>query len=291
MGYKVAIVSGKGGTGKTTVAVNLFSAIHDKWTKNVQLVDCDVEEPNDMLFFRNSLVDSREIVNQPVPEIDIEECTFCRKCEDYCEFNAISIIPSVKYAVVDPNLCHSCGACLHACQFDAIAEKEHAIGEITHYQTEDAASVVEGSLRIGSPMQTRIIKDLKTSIAAEKGIVIFDAPPGTSCPVVETVSEADFVILVTEPTPFGLYDLQLTVDLMKEMKKPFGLVVNKAGLGDLAVYKYVKEENIELLAEIPFDKDYAAQYAKGQLLTNIPPLIEQEYLKLAIYLKNRMKND
>ncbi len=244
-----------------------------------------------MLFFRNSKAYNRQRVNQPVPEIDTSKCTFCKKCEEYCEFNAITIIPSVNYAAVDPNLCHSCGACLHACKFDAIAEKDHAIGEITHYRTKDAARLVEGSLRIGSPMQTRIIKDLKTSIAEEEGIVIFDAPPGTSCPVVETVSESDFVILVTEPTPFGLYDLQLAVDLMREMKKPFGLVVNKAGLGDLEVYKYLKKENIELLAEIPFDKEYAVQYAKGQLLTNIPPLIEQEYLKLAIYLKNRMKND
>ncbi len=291
MSFKIAIISGKGGTGKTTVAVNLFSAINEKWTKNVQLVDCDVEEPNDLLFFRNTTVESHDLVNQPVPEIDVAKCTFCRKCEEYCEFNAISIIPSVNYADVDPNLCHSCGACLHACKFDAIAEKDHTIGEITHYRTKDAARLVEGNLRVGSPMQTRIIKDLKTSIGEEEGIVIFDAPPGTSCPVVETVSEADFVILVTEPTPFGLYDLQLTVDLMKEMKKPFGLVVNKAGLGDLEVYKYLKEENIELLAEIPFDKGYAVQYAKGQLLVNIPPLIEQEYLKLAIYLKNRMKND
>jgi MinD superfamily P-loop ATPase len=132
MAYKVAIVSGKGGTGKTTVAVNLFSAIDKKWTKNVQLVDCDVEEPNDLLFFRNTNVESHEVVNQPVPEINTEKCTFCKKCEEYCEFNAISIIPSVNYAVVDPNLCHSCGACLHACKFDAIAEVDHTIGEITH---------------------------------------------------------------------------------------------------------------------------------------------------------------
>lgn len=291
MGYKLAIISGKGGTGKTTVAVNLFAAIHEKWTKNVQLVDCDVEEPNDLLFFNKSTVESRKIVNQPVPEIDVAKCTFCKQCEMYCEFNAISIIPSLTYAVVDPNLCHSCGACLHACKFDAIAEKDHMIGEITNYKTENNAKLLEGSLKIGSPMQTRIIKDLKASIATDNTIVIFDAPPGTSCPVVETVSDADYVILVTEPTPFGLYDLQLTVDLMKEMKKPFGLLINKAGLGDLEVYKYAKQEHIELLAEIPFDKDYAAQYAKGQLLTNIPPLIEQEYLKLAIYLKNKIKND
>lgn len=291
MSYKIAISSGKGGTGKTTVAVNLFSAIHTNWTDKVQLADCDVEEPNDLLFFKNAFVKSNEIVNQPVPEIDTSKCTFCRKCEDYCEFNAITIVPSVNYAAVDPNLCHSCGACLHACQYGAIEDKAHAIGEITHYQTENKAKIVEGSLKIGSPMQTRIIKDLKSCICDDSKIVIFDAPPGTSCPVVETVSDADYVILVTEPTPFGLYDLRLTVDLMREMNKAFGIVVNKAGLGDLEVYKYLKEENIELLAEIPFDKEYAVQYSKGQLLANIPPLIEQEYLKLAVYLKNRIEND
>ncbi|MGQ1910025.1 P-loop NTPase [Marinifilum sp. RC60d5] len=291
MNYKVAITSGKGGTGKTTVAVNLFSAIHKNWTKKVQLADCDVEEPNDLLFFKNATLVSNDTVNQPVPKIDESKCTFCRKCEEYCEFNAITIIPSVNYAAVDPNLCHSCGACLHACEYGAIEDQPHAIGQIAHYQTEAKAAIAEGSLRIGSPMQTRVIKDLKACVNEDSDIVIFDAPPGTSCPVVETVSDVDYVILVTEPTPFGLYDLRLTVDLMREMNKPFGLVINKAGLGDSAVYQYLKEEKIDLLAEIPFNKEYAVQYAKGNLLSDIPPVIEKEYNKLADYLKNRIKND
>ncbi|WP_321516283.1 ATP-binding protein [Marinifilum fragile] len=291
MSYKIAVCSGKGGTGKTTVAVNLFSTIQTKWTKNVQLIDCDVEEPNDLLFFKDAKVINRSIVNQLVPVIDESQCTFCRKCEEYCEFNAISIIPSVKYASVDPNMCHSCGACLHACKFGAIQEQKHPIGELTNYSRGNQTDILEGSLKIGSPMQTKIIKDLKANASGELDILIYDAPPGTSCPVVETVSAADFVILVTEPTPFGLYDLRLTVNLMKEMQKDFGIVVNKAGLGDREVYAYIKEEGIELLAEIPFNREYAGQYAQGKLLSDVPPLIEQEYLKLAIYLKNRMHHD
>lgn len=291
MSYKIAICSGKGGTGKTTVAVNLFSTIQTKWTKNVQLIDCDVEEPNDLLFFKDAKIINRSIVNQSVPVIDESQCTFCRKCEEYCEFNAISIIPSVKYASVDPNMCHSCGACLHACKFGAIQEHQHPIGELTNYSRGNQTDILEGSLKIGSPMQTKIIKDLKANASEESDILIYDAPPGTSCPVVETVSAADFVILVTEPTPFGLYDLRLTVNLMKEVQKDFGIVVNKAGLGDREVYAYLKEEEIELLAEIPFNREYAGQYAQGKLLSDIPPLIEQEYMKLAIYLKNRMNHD
>jgi len=289
MAYKIAITSGKGGTGKTTVAVNLFSTIFDKWTRNVQLVDCDVEEPNDLLFFQNISRAKDKSVSQLIPTIDSEKCTFCRKCEEYCEFNAISIMPSVKYAHVDLDLCHSCGACLHACNYNAITEVANPIGRITTCKTKVGAEIIEGSLRIGSPMQTKVIKELKQELNKGDGIVIFDAPPGTSCPVVETVSDADYVILVSEPTPFGLYDLRLTVDLMKEMHKPFGLVVNKAGLGDREIYKYLEEEEIELLAEIPFDKNYAKQYAKGKLLNDIPPFIEQEYLKLAINIKHKQK--
>ncbi|WP_282124931.1 ATP-binding protein [Marinifilum flexuosum] len=291
MSYKIAVCSGKGGTGKTTLAVNLFSTIQTKWTKRVQLIDCDVEEPNDLLFFKDTKIMNRSTVNQPVPVIEESQCTFCRKCEEYCEFNAISIIPSVKYASVDPNMCHSCGACLHACKFGAIQEHQHPIGELTNYSRGNQIDILEGSLKIGSPMQTKIIKELKANASDESDILIYDAPPGTSCPVVETVSAADFVILVTEPTPFGLYDLRLTVNLMKEMQKDFGIVVNKAGLGDREVYTYIKEESIELLAEIPFNREYAGQYAQGKLLYDVPPLIEQEYLKLAIYLKNRMNHD
>lgn len=290
MRYKIAVCSGKGGTGKTTIAVSLFETIRTKWTNKVQLIDCDVEEPNDLLFFNKSELVHRSVINQVVPRIKEEDCSYCKRCDDYCEFNAISIIPKTKFAYIDSDMCHSCGACLHACKDSTIEEIKHIIGEYAIYKTDTGAEILEGNLKIGSPMQTRIIKELKSHVNHDSQIMIYDAPPGTSCPVVETVADADYVLLVTEPTPFGLYDLKLSINLMKEMNKPFGLIVNKAGIGDQKLYEFIKNESLDLLAEIPFDRDYACQYSRGDLLSNIPDVIEQEYLKLAIYLKNRMNH-
>lgn len=285
MAFKIAIASGKGGTGKTTFAVNLFSSINENWTRSVQLVDCDVEEPNDLLFFQNFSVKSEKPVEQVIPEIDTEKCTFCKKCEEYCEFNAIVMMPSMQYAAVNKDLCHSCGACLVACQYDAIHETKNSIGTVTNYKIGNDLSFMEGNLRVGSPLQTMLIKDLKKNLVGEHDILIYDAPPGTSCPVVETISDADFVILVTEPTPFGVHDLKLTVDLLKEVKKPFGVFVNKAGLGDSEVYEFLKAENIDLLGEIPFSKEYASLYAKGKIVCCVPLEFAKVYEKVVEYLK------
>ena len=285
MAFKIAIASGKGGTGKTTFAVNLFSSINENWTKSVQLVDCDVEEPNDLLFFHNVSVKSEKFTEQVIPEIDISKCTFCKKCEEYCEFNAIVMMPSMQYAVVNKDLCHSCGACFVACKFDAIHETTNNIGTVTNYSIGNDMSLMEGNLRVGSPLQTMLIKDLKKNLVGEHDILIYDAPPGTSCPVVETISDADFVILVTEPTPFGVYDLKLTVNLLREVNKPFGVFVNKAGLGDSEVYEYLKAENINLLGEIPFSQEYASLYAKGEIARCVPFEFVKEYSKVVEYLK------
>ncbi len=285
MAFKIAIASGKGGTGKTTFAVNLFSSIHENWTRSVQLVDCDVEEPNDLLFFQNFSVKSEKPVEQVIPEIDTAKCTFCKKCEEYCEFNAIVMMPSVQYAAVNKDLCHSCGACFVACKFDAIHETTNSIGTVTNYSIGNEMSFMEGNLRVGSPLQTMLIKDLKKNLVGEHDILIYDAPPGTSCPVVETISDADFVILVTEPTPFGVYDLKLTVDLLREVNKPFGVVVNKAGLGDSEVYEFLKAENIDLLGEIPFSKEYASLYSKGKIVRCVPLEFAKVYATVVEYLK------
>jgi MinD superfamily P-loop ATPase len=285
MAFKVAIASGKGGTGKTTFAVNLFSSINENWTRSVQLVDCDVEEPNDLLFFPNFSVKSEKPVEHVIPEIDTAKCTFCKKCEDYCEFNAIVMMPSMQYATVNKDLCHSCGACFVACEFDAIHETSDTIGTVTNYNIGNEMSLMEGNLRIGSPLQTILIKDLKNNLVGEHDILIYDAPPGTSCPVVETISDADFVILVTEPTPFGVYDLKLTVDLLREVNKPFGVFVNKAGLGNSEVYEFLKAENIDLLGEIPFSKEYAALYSKGEIVRCVPLEFAKVYKEVVEYLK------
>ena len=288
MSFHIAVASGKGGTGKTTVASNLFRYLSRKGNTRVVLVDCDVEEPNAVLFFPGAKESGHSVVNQEIPVIDSSKCIFCRKCADYCEFNAIVVIPPVKFAEVNPSLCHSCGACLVACESDAIRVKEKEVGMVRKYETDNGTSIVEGILSIGSPMQTMVIRSLKRLIGKDHDIVILDAPPGTSCPVVETVSDADYVVLVSEPTPFGLHDLHLMVRLVREIKKPFGVIINKAGLGNQEIYEYLEKENINLLGEIPFSKIYASQYAGGQLFKNTPVEIEEAYHDVLDKITDRM---
>ncbi|MCK5137465.1 MAG: ATP-binding protein [Bacteroidales bacterium] len=277
MPFKIAVASGKGGTGKTTVAVNLFHLFSKEHTPKIQIIDCDVEEPNDVLFFPNAKFSSEQTATQLIPEIDNGECTFCRKCVEYCEFNAVVVIPPVKFAEVNASLCHSCGACVVACEYGAISEKPEKIGTIKHYRIGPHSIISEGRLKIGSAMQTLLIKQVKQEALMDMDVIIYDAPPGTSCPVVETVADSDYVILVTEPTPFGLYDLKLTVELLKDLRIPFGVIINKAGLGDYKVHEFLLHEHIELLGEIPFHRNYASQYAKGDIFANIPGEIETQY--------------
>jgi len=287
MSYKIAIASGKGGTGKTTVSVNLQYAIAEALTKDVLLADCDVEEPNDRIFFPDAKVMSHRVVNQMVPEIDTDKCAFCRKCVEYCEFNAIVVLPPAGFAEVNASLCHSCGACIVACQDGAIDDRPTPIGEITCLNTGIGAGLAEGNLKVGSAMQTMMIKELKKSISDDYDLILYDAPPGTSCPVVETVADADYVVLVTEPTPFGLNDLVLMVELLVELEKPFGIVINKAGLGNRDVYDFLYEQNIPILAEIPFNKEYAGKYASGNLLQNINEETSVCYSKIVESIEER----
>jgi MinD superfamily P-loop ATPase len=288
MSYKIAIASGKGGTGKTTVSVNLFHILSTEEKKTVHLVDCDVEEPNDLIFFSNAGKVKANEIFQMIPEIHKGKCTFCRKCVEYCEFNAIVIIPPAKFAEVNASLCHSCGACLIACQENAIREIPKPIGKVSVYDVKAGNKLIEGKLKIGSAMQTMLIRELKKRVPGEQDIILYDAPPGTSCPVVETVCDADYVILVSEPTPFGLHDLKIMTELLKEMHKPFGLIINKAGLGNEEIYRFIELENIELLGEIPFKRDYAACYARGSLLNNIPMEIRNSYIQIIEKLGRRV---
>lgn len=270
MSIKIAVASGKGGTGKTTVAANLYRAINREHTNHALLVDCDVEEPNDAIFFPESRQVIQTTINQEIPKIDTACCTFCRKCAEYCEFNAIVVIPPANFAEVNSSLCHSCGACLVACPSDAIQVQNEPIGTITRFQDKSGKGILEGRLKIGSAMQTMVIRALKQSIPVDEEVVILDAPPGTSCPVVETISDANYIILVTEPTPFGLHDLKLMLALVRELGLPFGVVINKANLGNGEVYSYLQKENVEILSEIPFNRTYASQYARADLFKMIP---------------------
>lgn len=284
MSIKIAVASGKGGTGKTTVAVNLYNLLNREQGNHALLVDCDVEEPNDMLFFPEAQLLEENIIYQEIPGIDTSRCTFCRKCAEYCEFNAIVVIPPAKFAEVNSSLCHSCGACMVACQEDAIWVRDEPIGKIKKFREETGSRILEGRLKIGSAMQTMVIRSLKKSISLDEELIILDAPPGTSCPVVETVSDADYIILVTEPTPFGLHDLKLMIALVRELNKPFGVVINKANLGDREVFHYLDKEEIEIISEIPFSKAYASKYARADLFRDIPEDIDHALQKIVQHL-------
>ncbi len=282
---KIAVASGKGGTGKTTVAVSLYHYLSTLLTCKVKLIDCDVEEPNDAIFFPELTPVSQKDAYRLIPSIDTGKCTFCRKCADWCEFNAIVLVPDARLAEIDPDLCHSCGACSAACSFDAITEGEDLLGTILFYEPETGAGLVEGKLKIGSAMQTPLIRQLKNEATETEAMLLFDAPPGTSCPVVETVSDADYVILVTEPTPFGLYDLKIMVELLRNLHKPFGLIINKAGTGKNDMENYLQKNNIPVLGQIPFSREYASKYANGDLLRNIPEETDLAFHRIIENLK------
>ncbi len=277
---KIAIASGKGGTGKTTIAVNLYHTIAKYYNREVSLVDCDVEEPNAALFFPERIIVEQKPVELPVPKIDVEKCTFCRKCVEYCEFNAITVIPPLCHAEIATDLCHSCGACLHACKFDAIAEFAHEIGTMTRFDLKAGRGLTEGRLKVGSVLQTPVIRKIKKASNNYGNITIYDAPPGTSCSVVSTISDADFVILVTEPTPFGLHDLKLAVSLAKELNVPFGVVINKSGMGNDAVEKFLEDESIMTIEKIPFDMEIARLYSGNEMLAETFPEYEKHFLKI-----------
>ncbi len=269
--FKIAVASGKGGTGKTLLSTSLFHALAKDYT-DICLVDCDAEEPNSVLFFDAKLKNSTE-VKLKIPEINVDNCTFCSKCHDYCSYNAIFTIPPAKIIKVIEELCHGCGACTYACEHNAIAEKEVIQGVVNEYFDNDLR-IIEARMTVGVMSPVDVIKSAIFK-AGDKGIVIFDAPPGTSCPFIHTVSRSDFVILITEPTPFGLSDLKQSIDTLKTMGKKFGVVVNRAGLGNDDVYVYLNQNNIPLLMEIPFNREIAKVYSEGKIVSNEIPEIKK----------------
>jgi len=258
----ISIASGKGGTGKTTVAVNLALSL-PKGT--AQVIDCDVEEPNAHLFLHPTI---RQVtsIGIPVPRIDESKCTYCAKCAQVCEYHAIAVL--LKNVLVFDELCHGCGACSYLCPEKAIVEVEREIG-IVQEGTSNGIPFVNGVLNVGEPMASPLIRKAKEKIQKDK-IAILDAPPGTACPVIETVKGSDFCILVTEPTPFGLNDLELAVGMLEKLGIPKGVVINKADMGDRGVRDYCQLKNIPILMEIPMDRQIAESYSKG-----IPFVIEK----------------
>ncbi|MFH1328181.1 MAG: ATP-binding protein [Candidatus Bathyarchaeota archaeon] len=275
----VSIASGKGGTGKTSVAVNMALSLG-----TVQLLDCDVEEPNAYLLLHPE-IHKKEPVYTSIPRINRELCNSCGECAKFCQYNAI--FATAEKILVFPELCHSCGGCAIVCPRKAITWEKHKIGTL-NFGIADGVSLVFGELDVSKPLAVPVIKAVKQKIK-DNGNVLLDSPPGTSCSFVETVRGSDFCVLVTEPTPFGLYDLKIAIEVLKKIAIPFGVIVNRAGIGDKKVYDYCREENIRILLEIPYQRRIAELYSKGVPFSLEMPEWEEKFQALYGEIKGLIK--
>lgn len=278
----ISIASGKGGTGKTTVAINLALSIGD----NVQFLDCDVEEPNAHIFLKPH-IKQQKVVSIPIPKIDESKCTFCGRCSEVCAYNAIAVLKDS--VLTFPHLCHGCGGCALLCPQNAITEIDRQIG-VVEIGSADNRQFIHGRLNIGEVMSPPLIRAVKAYINTTRTVII-DAPPGTSCPVIESVKGSDFCVLVTEPTPFGLNDLILAVEVLKKMKIPFGVVINRFDIGDNKVSDYCLNNNIRILMSIPFDIETAKAYSIGIPMVEAFPDRKAHFQELFQRIKDEVKTN
>ena len=272
----VSVASGKGGTGKTTVAASLTTV----WDGPLVAVDLDVEEPNLHLFLRPT-VEGREAAHLEIPVLDQSRCTYCGTCSDLCQFKAISVMG--KLVLIFPEMCHGCGGCLAICPEKALSPGQRELGEIS-WGRAGGAQFLMGRLRVGeamSPPFMRLVKaKLDEMLAASPVDAILDAPPGVSCPAVNAVIDSDVIILVTEPTPFGFHDFQLAWEAFAPLGKPMGTVVNRAGLGSKDLYGFCRDKGLPILAEIPFDRAIAEAYARGRVIADVSPQLRETFVSL-----------
>lgn len=273
----VSVASGKGGTGKTTIATNIALSIG-----NAQFLDCDVEEPNANIFLQAN-IKKHEDVSITIPEIDKERCDYCGKCAEFCAYNALAVVRHK--VLVFPELCHSCGGCQLVCPKNAIHWEERVIGSIEQGQRKEI-DFYQGILHVGESQAVPVIKALKRKIDYNRDVII-DAPPGTSCPVIESIRGSEYCILVTEPTPFGLHDLKLAVDVVRHLCIPFGVVINRDGIGDARIEAYCQQEKIPVLLKIPERQKIAFLYSKGIALVNEA----YEWHEMFALLFNRIKEE
>lgn len=264
----ISVASGKGGTGKTSIATNLSVSLGE----NIQFLDCDVEQPNAHLFLKPRIVESN-IITMPVPEIEKSKCSLCGKCAEICQFKAIVVIADT--VLTFHELCHSCGGCVKVCPENATYETGREIG-ILERGYSNSIEFIHGSLKVGEAMSPPLIRKVKSFID-NKRVSIIDAPPGTSCPVIASIRGSDFVILVSEPTPFGLYDLKLMVSAVRILGIPHGIVINRCDIGDDKLKEYAEKENIPVLMEIPFDRKIAEAYSQGNLMVEIMPEWKEKF--------------
>ncbi len=267
---KISIASGKGGTGKTTIAVNLALSV-----ENAQYIDCDVEEPNGHIFLRPE-IEEEKVVTLPYPRVDYSKCDLCGECADVCEFGALAVLKD--QVLVFDDLCHSCGACVLLCPQKAFFEVPQEIGRIEIGHSGNVA-FVQGKLKLGSTRSHPLVQEVKKHIDASR-VAIVDAPPGTSCPVVEAVRGTDFTLWVTEPTPFGLNDLKLAVAMNQEIGVPGGIVVNRSDGEDALIEKFAREKKIPILLRIPLDRKIAESYSRGEPLAKMNSRYYRTFQKL-----------
>ncbi|MFH1687926.1 MAG: ATP-binding protein [bacterium] len=282
---QISIASGKGGTGKTTIATNLAVVIA-RMGINVAYLDCDVEEPNGHIFL-NPEISQRIEVTVPIPRVDLDKCTLCRECSAACEYHAIAVLG--RTVEVFPSLCHGCGGCTDVCPEDAITEVPRIIGTIS-CGVGMGTAFLEGRLNVGEAVSPPVTKTLR-KLAHNSQITIIDAPPGTSCPVIEAISGTDFVVLVTEPTPFGLNDLELAVGMVREVGLPHGVVINRSDIGDESTEEYCRDEGIDVLMRIPFDRQLAESYSRGEMMFDVDSGYERSLGELYKNILKQVSHD
>lgn len=273
----IAIASGKGGTGKTTIATALAQTLSER-EENISFLDCDVEAPNAHIFLKPDFTEKKD-VEMLIPEVDDDLCTGCGRCAEVCQFHAIVVLGGK--TLVFPEMCHGCGSCTLVCPEDAITEVPQVLGALKGGLTPEGINFAHGLLNVGEPMAVPVITKLKNwdeRISAE--VVIVDSPPGASCPVVESLRGSDFIILVTEPTPFGLHDLGQAYQLTKEINVPAGVIINRDGVGDKKVGAYCEENDIPVLMRIPLEREIGEGIAQGKSLLEVRPKYKKEFLNL-----------
>ena len=281
----VAVASGKGGTGKTTIATSLARALVDL-DQEVSFLDCDVEAPNAHLFLQPEFEHTKN-VDLLIPQVDIERCTACGRCAEICQYHAIVVLG--QKTLVFPELCHGCGSCTLECPEKAISEIPEKLGVLEAGTTPNGIQFARGLLDVGEPMAVPVIHQLKKWQSTQNtGISIWDSPPGTSCPVVESIRGADYLLLVTEPTPFGLHDLKLAAQLATELDIPAGVIINRDGIGDNQVEAFCQEVDIPILMRIPLDREIGAGIAQGKALIDIRPAYKSRFKALYSQIRDRV---